>query len=312
MTKRVMVILLVAFATAVGASVLVYRLVLNKVASSYAAAPTTQVVVATHDLGVGTVLKKGDVSLSSWIGTVPKGVATREEDVLDRGVVSNLFEGEPILEARLAKLGAGGGLAATIPPGMRACAVRVDQVVGVAGFVVAGMRVDVLIMGNPPNGKSTDGPNVKTVLQNVEVLAAGQNIQKNADGKPVEVQVVSLLVTPEQAEVLSLASNESKIQLVLRNPLDTESGKASGTTLASLFSGVKSKPDATAGAEPRRAPVAARPPEPPKQALANQAPAAQPQPQAYLIEVINGPRKEQARFSKPETPKSDQPEEAKK
>ncbi len=199
-------------------------------------------------------------------------------------------------------------MGAIIPPGMRACAVRVDQVVGVAGFVVPGMRVDILILGNPPGGKGTDGANVKTVLQNLEVLSAGQNIQKDAEGKPVQVQVVSLLVTPEQAEVLSLASTESRIQLILRNPLDTEASKTTGTTMASLFSGVKPKAQAAPGDEPRKAPVVAKqPPPPPKQPAAAPLP-----PPLYLIEVINGPRKEQAKFNKPQEPKSNQPEEATK
>ncbi len=306
MTRRVMLILLVAFVIATGASVVVYRLVRNRVASNYGAVPTTQVVVANRNLEVGTVIKTGDVRMSTWTGVVPKGMATREQDVLERGVVSNLYEGEPISEARLANLGAGGGLAATIPPGMRACAVRVDQVVGVAGFVVPGMRVDILIMGNPPSGRPADGPNVKTLLQNLEVLAAGQNIQKDAEGKPVQVQVVSLLVTPEQAEILSLASTESRIQLILRNPLDTETSKTSGSNMASLFSGVKPKTQATPGAEPRKTVAAVKPPAPPKQAKAVPLP-----PALYLIEVINGPRKEQAKFNKPEEPKSSQTEEGK-
>ena len=308
MTRRVMLILLVAFVIATGASVVVYRLVRNRVASNYGAVPTTQVVVAKRNLEVGTVIKQGDVGMSTWTGVVPKGMATREQDVLERGVVANVFEGEPVSEARLANLGAGGGLAATIPPGMRACAVRVDQVVGVAGFVVPGMRVDILIMGNPPGGRPTDGPNVKTLLQNLEVLAAGQNIQKDAEGKPVQVQVVSLLVTPEQAEILSLASTESRIQLVLRNPLDTEKAKTEGSNMASLFSGVRPKTQATPGAEPRKTVAAVKPPTPPKQA---QAKAVQLPPPLYLIEVINGPRKEQAKFNKPEEPKSSQTEEGK-
>jgi pilus assembly protein CpaB len=303
-----MVILLAAFVVAAGASILVYRLVRDQVARSSGTAPTAQVVVAKRNLDVGTIVKKGDVGLSPWLGAVPKGVATREEDVLERGVVSNVFEGEPISTSRLASVGAGGGMAATIPPGMRACAVRVDQVVGVAGFVLPGMRVDVLILGSPPGTTSADGPRVKTVLQNVEVLSAGQNIQKDAEGKPVQVPVVSLLVTPEQAEVLSLASTESRIQLVLRNPLDKEASKTEGSTLASLFSGVKSKmqPAAPGGAAPRKAVAAVVTPAPPSPA------AAPPPPAFYLIEVINGARKDQAKFNKPEGAKSNPTEEAAK
>ena len=126
-----------------------------------------------------------------------------------------------MLESRLAPKGAGGGLAAMIPAGMRAVAMRVNEVVGVAGFVVPGMRVDILISGSPPNSKNADlGSLTKTLLQNIEVLSAGQDFKKDAEGKPISVQVVNVLVTPEQAEQLSLAASQTTIQLVLRNPLD--------------------------------------------------------------------------------------------
>jgi pilus assembly protein CpaB len=250
--------------------------------------------VAKRNLALGTIVKPGDVGLAPWIGAVPKGAAMREADVLERGIVSTVYAGEPLLETRLADRGAGGGLAATIPSGMRACAVKVDQVVGVAGFVLPGMRVDVLILGSPPGGTPTDGAKVKTVLQNVQVLSAGENIQQDAEGKPVQVQVVSLLVTPEQAEILSLASNESKIQLILRNPLDTETSKTEGSNMATLFSGIKSGAPAAA-ATARRAPVAVKRPVAPPPTPAVQAP-----PTVYLIEVINGARKDQAKFNKPE------------
>ena len=119
---------------------------------------------------------------------------------------------------------------------MRALAVRVDQVVGVAGFVTPGMRVDVLASGNPPGATSTtQGTVTKTILQNIQVLSAGTNIQKDAEGKPQQVQVVNLLVSPEQAQTLSLASNELKIQLVLRNPLDTKESKVASDSMGQIF-----------------------------------------------------------------------------
>jgi pilus assembly protein CpaB len=301
MTRRVMTILLVAFAVALGSSYLAYRLVRGTMARSAASPATTQVVVAKRNLDLGSMVKETDVGVADWVGAPPKDVLTRKEDAIGRGVVSMLYEGEPIVGTRLAAPGAGGGLAATIPAGMRACAVRVDQVVGMAGFVTPGMRVDVLILGSPPGGAASDGAKVKTVLQNVEVLSAGQNIQKDASGKPVEVQVVSLLVTPEQAEILSLASNESKIQLVLRNPLDTVASKTDGSTMASLFSGVKTAPPAHMEGQARKAPAVAAV-TPPKPALPL-TPVVQPPPAPYLVEVINGARKDQSKFNKPEEAK---------
>ena len=129
-------------------------------------------------------------------------------------MISNIYSGEPILDNRLAPMGSGGGLAATIKEGMRACAIKVDEVVGVAGFVTPGMRVDVLVSGVPPDQGNSQETQTRTILQNIEVLSAGQDIQKDAEGKPQSVQVVNLLVTPEQAQILALASNQMKIQLV--------------------------------------------------------------------------------------------------
>jgi pilus assembly protein CpaB len=119
---------------------------------------------------------------------------------------------------------------------MRACAVKVDEVVGVSGFVTPGMRVDVLASGDPPgNPDPRMGTKVKTLLQNIEVLSAGTDIQKDADGKPQQVHVVNLLVDPDQAELLSLASTHAQIQLVLRNPLDTNTAQVQTTAMGAIF-----------------------------------------------------------------------------
>src|SRR5258708_15179830 len=166
-----------------------------------------------------------------------ESVMLKKENAIGRGVIYNLDLGEAVLEHRLAAPGSGGGPGATIPQGMRATAVRVNEVVGVAGFVIPGMRVDVLITGNPPGVAANTGQGslVSTWLQNIEVLSAGTDIQRDAEGKPLQVQVVNLLVTPDQAEIMSLASNETHIQLVLRNPLDNTLNKPPGTATAQLF-----------------------------------------------------------------------------
>jgi pilus assembly protein CpaB len=213
-----------------------------------------------------------------------------KEGLIGRGVVAPIYEGEPIMENRLAPPGAGGGLAATIPEGMRACAIRVNDIVGVAGFVVPGMRVDIIIAGVPPGG-SANGTHAKTLLQNIQVLSAGQNYQKDAEGKPVLVPVVNLLVTPEQAEVLSLASNETRIQLVLRNPLDQKETKPPGTAVAALF-GEGKKPDAR--------PASARPPVVAALVKQPSAPAKVIALPPYRIEVFNGPRRSESSFQRPE------------
>src|SRR5215467_8267388 len=237
MNKRFVGVLIFAFVVASVASLMLYRLLLNRPQSAKAAQAAVQIVLATRDIEVGTVIKEDDVRLSDWPAAVPLGAAGKTQDVVGRGVTTPIFAKEPVIDSRLAPKGAGGGLAAMIPPGMRAVAIRVNEVVGVAGFVVAGMRVDILISGNSPGGNGSLGMLTRTMLQNIEVLSAGQDFKKDSEGKPIMVQVVNLLVTPEQAEQLSLASNQTTIQLILRNPLDLEISRTSGTALRNLFTG---------------------------------------------------------------------------
>jgi pilus assembly protein CpaB len=243
MNKRLLSVLAFALVISVIASLVLYRLISTKLMNS-AKASTTQIAVANRDLEIGTLIKDGDLKLADWSSPQPKAAVLNPADAIGRGVVATIYEGEPILDGRLALRGAGAGLAATIPVGMRAVAVHVNDVVSVAGFVVPGMRVDILIAGNPPLAPVSLGTQTKTLLQNIEVLSAGQNIQKDTEGKPAIVQVVNLLVSPTQAEILSLASNETRIQLILRNPLDTDTVKTPGTAIANLFSGNTGLPQA--------------------------------------------------------------------
>jgi len=279
MNRRLLNILMIAFVIAAGCSYLVFRLVGSRLSGNRPT--TTRVVAAATDIKIGTVLRDPDLTTIEIAGTPPKGAILRREDVVGRGVVSNLYAGEPIQESRLAAPGSGGGLAATIPQGMRASAVKVNDVVGVAGFVTPGMRVDVLIAGTPPGGNASLGPVVRTLLQNIEVLSAGTDIQRDAEGKPQQVQVVNLLVTPDQAELLSLASNETHIQLVLRNPLDTKLDKPAGSGMAQLFTDGK----------------------PPKPVVVSAAPRASkpvPASRSYLVEVFNGSKKSETKFASSE------------
>jgi pilus assembly protein CpaB len=290
MSPRITAILVLALLISGGATYLVYRVVAARTAQG-APSSTTQVVMAAHDIVLGSLIKDVDLKMAPWVGPVPKGVVLDPKTIVGRGVISPIWEGEPIIDKNLAAEGAGGGLAATIPPGMRAVAVRVNDIVGVAGFIGPGTKVDVLIAGVPPGQQAPNGPKVKTLLQNIQILSAGQNIQKDAEGKPVVVPNVNMLVTPEQAEILSLASNETRIQLILRNPLDTESSKTNGVAVSALFG--DAKPPAAAAA-PRARVVAAlvKPP----------APAAPPKVvvlPVYQIEVFNGPQRSEAKFAHP-------------
>ena len=287
MNQRLFSVLIFAFVVSAGASLLLYRLIASRVTAN-AKQPTTQVLVAARSMELGTLIRDSDLKMADFAGTLPHGALLHKEDVVGRGVVSAIYQDEPVLESRLATKGAGAGLAATIPAGMRAVAVRVNEVVGVSGFVVPGMRVDVLVAGTPPNAKADVGTISKTLLQNIEVLSAGQNFQKDSEGKAVQVQVVNLLVTPEQAEILALASNETRIQLVLRNPLDTQTTKTSGVAMSGLFGGPIKPPEPAAAPKPRR--IAERitlplpVPQPPK--------AAPP----VTVEVMNGSKRVESKF----------------
>jgi pilus assembly protein CpaB len=288
MNRRISTILIVALLVSAGMTYLLYRLVASRM-SQGSAPPTAQVVRAARTLEIGTLIHDADLKTGAWVGAVPTGMATKKDALVGRGVISTIYEGETVVENRLAVAGAGGGLAATIPPGMRACAVRVNDIVGLAGFVVPGMRVDVLIAGVVPGSPNPNGPQVKTLLQNIEVLSAGQNYQKDNEGKPVVVQVVNLLVTPEQAETLSLASNETRIQLVLRNPLDTQAAKVPGTAMASLF-GAPPKPAGVTAPRPRPAVVGVKKaPASPERIIALP---------PYQIEIFNGSQRSEAKFDR--------------
>ena len=291
MNPRVTAILVIALLVSGGATYLVYRVMANKTAQANATA-TTPIVMAAHDLAIGSLVKDEDLKMGPWAGAPPKGAVLKKGTIIGRGVIAPIWEGAPMMDKNLAAEGAGGGLAATIPPGMRAVAVRVNDIVGASGFVVPGMKVDVLISGTPPGAQAPNGPKVKTLLQNIEVLSAGQNYQKDVEGKPVLVPVVNLLVTPEQAEIISLASNETRIQLILRNPLDKEPSKTSGVGMSALFSESKepvavSKPRSSAPrpAAPVKPPSAAEPPKPVLIPL-------------YQIEIFNGPQRSEAKFTK--------------
>ena len=280
MNRRIFIILLSAFLIAVACSYFVFRLVGHRLSGTHAT--TTKVVAAATDIKIGTVLKSSDLTTVEINGTLPKGVVLKPEDAIGRGVISNIYMGEPILESRLAAPGSGGGLAATIPQGMRAAAVKVDEVVGVAGFATPGMRVDVVISGTPPGQQPNAGQGslAKTLLQNIQVLSAGADIQRDAEGKPQQVQVVNLLVSPEQAEILSLAVNEARIQLVLRNPLDTQIATPPITNAAELYSGTSVQP-------------------PSKPAIVYRKPAPKTAPEAsrvYVVEVLNGSKRTEAKF----------------
>lgn len=267
MDRRFLTVLVVSLVFALVVSAIFYQIV-AKASGPTKKAPAVQtrdVVVAARALSLGVTIKPGDVKLSKIAAEAfPKGAFSKIEEVIDRPVVSNILEAEPVLEGRLAARGSGLGLAPIIPVGMRAVTVRVNDVAGVAGFVLPGMRVDVLVTGRPPSANNTI---TTTCLQNVLVLSAGTTIQPDAKGQAIQAPTVTLLTTPQEAEILTLAQQEGRIQLVLRNGGDHSIEKTPGRDVAELYGRARSEAPAPRPAAPRvRAkPVslAAAPPPPP-------------------------------------------------
>jgi pilus assembly protein CpaB len=255
MDRRFLTVLGVSLVFALVVSSVFYQMTSRAGGSSHKAEVTDyrDIVVTTRPLSVGGVVKPADVKIVKVPAEAfPKGAYSKVEEVLDRPIISNILLEEPILEGRLAAKGAGLGLAPTIPAGMRAVTVRVNDVAGVAGFVLPGMHVDVLVTGHPPGG---DGDITSTVLQDMLVLAAAQTLQPDARGQAIQAPTVTMLATPEQAETLTLANVDGRIQLVLRNSSDTATEKTSGRYVDELFGGSRRQ-------APAAAPAAAPKPKP--------------------------------------------------
>jgi pilus assembly protein CpaB len=286
-----------AFVVAAAGGLITYRSLMGRPQPAKAAAPTVQIALATKDLEVGSVLKDSDVQLADWAGAVPAGATNKLADLKGRGVITPIYAKEPVIESRLAPAGAGGGLATLIPKGMRAFAVSVNEVVGVAGFVTAGSHVDLLIQGNSPSGNGALGTLSKTLIQNLEVLSAGQDFKKDPEGKPMPVQVVNVLVTPEQAEVLSLASSQTSIRMTLRNPQDHEIAKTPGTAMKYVWGGMGNLKSANLDDAPPTPTPRARPaPERPREVAQAPPPAKKEQP--FVMEILSGSTRSETKFEK--------------
>ena len=242
MNRRVKLVLVVALVVAALAGILVVTKMSGGGAASAPKISTLKIVSVKTPKKVGDMLKDDVLVLVDFAGTPPQGAVRDKQSLIGRGVISDIFPGEPIMEGRLAPKGSGAGLAPVIPPGMRSMAIRVDSVADLAGFATPGARVDVLAMGVPPaSGNTTNqtGAEVRTILQNIQVLSAAQNIQKDAEGKPQAVDVVNLLVTPDQAQTLSLAATQAHVQLSLRNPMDNGTDPVIGNNLKAMYEGSK-------------------------------------------------------------------------
>jgi pilus assembly protein CpaB len=236
-----------------------------------------QAVVAARPLTVGTMVTKDDVKVVPWpaANQVP-GSFTEIDKVVNRGIIVATAENEPLTEAKLAAVGSGAGLPPTIPEGMRAISVRVNEVIGVAGFVIPGTRVDVMVTVRRPDATSQ----TRVVLSNVTVLTAGTRFDQEratAEGKAIPTSVVTLLLTPPDAEKMTLASEEGRVMLALRNPLDTAPTVTDGARMNALL-GEPSAPPVKKMVEGRPFVKAAPPPTPPA-------------PKIYTVETIRAAKR---------------------
>jgi pilus assembly protein CpaB len=236
-----------------------------------------QIVVAAADLSVGVTLAQKDVALLDWYSdAIPSGAFTKTDAVVGHPLLYPMSAREPILQRDLGVEGAGIGLAGKIPEGMRAVAIRSNEIIGVAGFLYPGSRVDLLMTFTPPGSPM---PVTETVLQNVEVLTAGQTIEPDPQGRPQTVNVVTLLLDPPNSQKLQLASAQGNIQFVLRSGADQKTAEVRPTRLDELLVGAKPAPAVVAAPGVRHAPRKSEPASP-----------------IYLMEVIQGTQRSVQKF----------------
>ncbi|MEX2302694.1 MAG: Flp pilus assembly protein CpaB [Bryobacterales bacterium] len=263
MDKRLLTVVMVAVLVALVITAVFYQITVGR-KPSQAEFATKELVVATRELPMGAKITAADVRLIDYPEQAyPAGGFDSIDNVLERSVMQPILINEPVVGGRVTEPGGGVGLTTRIPEGMRAVAVAVNQVSSVSGFILPGSKVDVLLTGQP---LSEEGRATTTVIENLEVLSTAHKVEPGADGRPENVPVVNLLVTPEQAELLTLAAVEGRIQLVLRNPNDKEetAAKRDIARADDLFAkGLVKKPLASAGSPRPRPIVAAAPPPPP-------------------------------------------------
>ena len=251
---RITLVLLLAIAAGGGLAFGTYRYMQN-VPVKTVSLPTKPVVVAATDLELGAQIRPDDLRVVEWPqSAMPAGAFSAPDEIIGRGLVMPMIQNEPVLPMKLAGKDAGSGLPVVIPEGKRAVSVRVNDVIGVAGYVLPGTRVDVLATASPTTSQADT--TTKVVLTNVQVLAAGTKMEQDTEqGKPVSVNVVTMLVTPEESERLTLGATEGKIQLALRNPLDKTEPATPGIRPAALLGTAPAGP-AKRGVSSRPRPVA--------------------------------------------------------
>lgn len=276
--KRLTVALALAVALAAGATFLLYKGIHNQ----RAAQPQfKKIVAASRSIDSGSVLSATNLMLLDWpADLVVPGAFSSVDEIAGRSLIYPVSEKQPILPAYIAAPGSGIGLTVKIPEGMRATSIRSNEVTGVAGFLFPGSHVDVLVSCKP-DGKEQQ---TQTILQDVEVLTAGQHIEPDPNGKPETVSVVTLLLTPQDSEKIVLASQEGSIQFVLRNGADNTKATTTPVGMSSLVYGEQAKP--------KLAPLVMRPK---LVSVAKEKPV-----NFYEVETIQGEKRATDKFKVPE------------
>jgi len=256
-----------------------------------------RVAVAKVAIPLGTKIIPEQVMMVQFPAeSTPDGAFDSVEKLVGRVAVMNIAPREPLTEARLAPEGTAAGLSAIIPEGYRAMTVKVDDVVGISGFVMPGTLVDVVVVIDPAEHAGMQDPISKIVLQNIKVLANGQNIDKpQSEREANSVKAVTLLVTPEQAEKLALAASEGKLQLVMRNSIDQGDEQTQGINKRALLNGEHAAPQPEPGSLKSEQPPQSRPV---RQHRVDVKPAAAPvpAPPRASVEMIEGAKKRSVDF----------------
>jgi pilus assembly protein CpaB len=260
---RTVIVLGVATVVALLASFGVYQAI-RSIPERRVEIATKFAVVAAAELPVGTLLTRDSVKLVAWPAQTPlQGGFSNVDEVVNRGLIATVVENEPLSESKLAAKDAGAGLPPSITPGMRAISVKVNEVIGVAGFVVPGTRVDVVTI---ISGQSRDDTISRVVVSNVQVLSAGTRYDQEAakkEGQAIRSTVVTLMVSPVDAERVALAQAEGQLMLTLRNPLDVEPSDTQGARKSALFAGTAPAPAPAPARGPARRAAPAPAPAPP-------------------------------------------------
>ena len=274
MNSRIVLALAVSAGMALLVTGVFYQIAMRGKSAATEEVSVTEVVVAVKDLEIGSQILATDLRMEKWpTNALPQDAFTNIEEVVERAPLSRILAEEPVLDRRLAARGSGYGLSGKVPEGMRAMAIRVDDVNSVSGFVLPDAKVDVLVTGTPTDAPES-GQVTRTILNKVQVLTAGENLEPDASGKPQRVATVTLLLEPDQVELVTLAQLRGKIQLALRNAKDDEIAETDGVNERELYSGRKTR--TVAAARHPQAPVAMAAPLPP------------PAPPEVEVQVIRG------------------------